>query len=196
MANMERLAANLEQRGYAVSRFATAQEAADYLDSQIDGCTVGFGGSVTLRDMALQPRLATHNETFWHWDKGTLAQAASAEVYLSSANGVAETGEIINIDGTCNRVSSILFGHKRVYLVVGANKVAPDYEKALWRARNVAAPKNAQRLHKHTPCAAKGDRCYDCQSPERICRGLVVLWEVPESVEHMEIVLVDQDLGY
>lgn len=196
MANMERLAANLEQRGYAVRHFATAQEAADYLDSQIDGCTVGFGGSVTLRDMALQPRLAAHNETFWHWDKSTLAQAASAEVYLSSANGVAETGEIINIDGTCNRVSSILFGHKRVYLVVGANKVAPDYEKALWRARNVAAPKNAQRLHKHTPCAVKADRCYDCQSPERICRGLVVLWEVPESVEHMEIVLVDQDLGY
>lgn len=196
MANMERLKLNLEKRGYAVSHFATAQEAADYLDSQIDGCTVGFGGSVSVQEMGLQPRLATHNDTFWHWDKGTLAQAASTDVYLSSVNGVAETGELINIDGTCNRVSSILYGHKQVYLVVGANKVAPDYDSALWRARNVAAPKNAQRLQKHTPCAAKGDRCYDCQSPERICRGLVVLWGIPESVERMEVVLVDQDLGY
>ena len=196
MANMERLKLNLEKRGYAVSHFATAQEAADYLDSQIDGCTVGFGGSVSVQEMGLQPRLAAHNDTFWHWDKGTLAQAASTDVYLSSVNGAAETGELINIDGTCNRVSSILYGHKRVYLVVGANKVAPDYDSALWRARNVAAPKNAQRLQKNTPCAAKGDRCYDCQSPDRICRGLVVLWGIPESVERMEVVLVDQDLGY
>lgn len=196
MADMERLKRNLEKRGYAVSHFVTAQEAADYLDSQIDGCTVGFGGSVSIQEMGLQPRLAAHNDTFWHWDKGTLAQAANTEVYLSSVNGVAETGELINIDGTCNRVSSILYGHKRVYLVVGANKVAPDYDSALWRARNVAAPKNAQRLQKNTPCAAKGDRCYDCHSPERICRGLVVLWGIPESVERMEVVLVDQDLGY
>lgn len=196
MADMELLKTNLERRGYAVSRFATAQEACDYLDRQIDGCTVGFGGSVTLQEMGLPPRLATHNQAFGHWNGATPAQAADTEVYLSSVNGVAETGELINIDGTGNRAASTLFGHKRVYLVVGANKVAPDYESALWRARNIAAPKNARRLHKHTPCAANADRCYDCSSPERICRALVVLWEVPKSVEHMEVVLVDQDLGY
>ena len=114
---------------------------------------------------------------------------------LSSVNGLAETGELINIDGAGNRVASTLFGHKRVYFVVGANKIAPDYDAALWRARNIAAPKNAQRLKRKTPCAAKGDRCYDCSSPERICRELVVLWDKPMGVDTMEIVLIDQDLG-
>ena len=92
-------------------------------------------------------------------------------------------------------MASGLFGHEKVYFIVGRNKVAPDYDAALWRARNIAAPKNAQRLGRNTPCAAKGDRCYDCKSPERICRALVVYWEKPGSMD-MEVVLVDEDLGY
>ena len=122
-------------------------------------------------------------------------EAAGAQIYLTSVNGAAETGELINIDGTGNRVASGLFGHEKVYFIVGRNKVAPDYDAALWRARNIAAPKNAQRLGRKTPCAAKGDRCYDCKSPERICRALVVYWEKPNSMD-MEVVLVDEDLGY
>ena len=118
------------------------------------------------------------------------------QVYISSVNGLAETGEIINIDGNGNRVASTLFGHETVYLVVGSNKLAPDYESALWRARNIAAPKNAQRLNRKTPCAVKGDRCYDCSSPDRICRALVVLWGKPNTVKKMEILLVDEALGY
>ena len=108
---------------------------------------------------------------------------------------LAETGELINIDGTGNRVSSSLYGHKRVWFVVGSNKIAPTYDEALWRARNIAAPKNAQRLGVKTPCAVNGDRCYDCKSPQRICRGLVVLWEAIRSCE-TEVVLVDEPLGY
>ena len=73
---------------------------------------------------------------------------------------------------------------------------SPDYDAALWRARNVAAPKNAQRLGKNTPCAAKGDRCYDCSSPERICRGLSVLWAKPNSIQTMELIVVEEALGY
>ena len=103
--------------------------------------------------------------------------------------------ELINIDGNGNRVASSLYGHKKVWFIVGRNKLAPTYEEALWRARNIAAPKNAQRLGRKTPCAVHGDRCYDCKSPERICRGLVVLWEAVANME-MEVVLIDQDLGY
>lgn len=117
-------------------------------------------------------------------------------MYLTSVNGLAETGELINIDGTCNRVSASIYGHKTVLFVVGVNKIAPDYEKALWRARNIASPKNAQRLGRKTPCAVKGDRCYDCQSPERICRALVTLWQKPTGVEKAEVVLVEEELGY
>ena len=151
---------------------------------------------MTVQEMGLYPRLAAHNDTIWHWDKAGLEQAAVTDVYISSVNGLAETGEIINIDGTGNRVASTLFGHKKVYFVVGKNKIAPDYDKALWRARNIASPKNAQRIGVQTPCAAKGDKCYDCQSPQRICRGLVVLWEKPKSIETVEVILIDQELGY
>ena len=196
MTDWTKLTENLERRGFTPKVFSTAAEAADYLDSQIDKTTVGFGGSMTVREMGVFERLSEHNETFWHWDAGTLAQAARTEVYITSVNALAETGEVVNIDGTGNRVASTLFGHERVYLVVGRNKIAPDYDKALWRARNIAAPRNAQRLEKKTPCAVKGDRCYDCQSPERICRGLVVLWEKPTGIGRMEILLVDEELGY
>lgn len=196
MTDWTNLTKNLEERGFAVRTFATKEEAADYLDSQIDGVSVGFGGSMTVQEMGLYPRLAAHNNAVWHWDKAGLEQAAATDVYISSVNGLAETGELINIDGTGNRVSSTLFGHEKVYFVVGKNKIAPDYDKALWRARNIASPKNAQRIGVQTPCAVKGDRCYDCKSPQRICRGLVVLWEKPKGTEVMEVILVDEDLGY
>lgn len=200
MTDFSRVKQNLEARGFRVSVFATAAEAADYLDSAIDNTSVGFGGSVTLEQMGLYERLERHDRDNWHWrptvDGADARQAAmTAEHYITSVNGLAETGELINIDGTGNRVASTLYGHKKVWFVVGRNKLAPTYEEALWRARNIAAPKNAQRLGRKTPCAVKADHCYDCKSPERICRGLVVLWEAIGSME-MEVVLVDEALGY
>lgn len=200
MTDFSRVKQNLEARGFRVSVFATAAEAADYLDSAIDNTSVGFGGSVTLEQMGLYERLERHDRVNWHWrptvDGADARQAAmTAEHYITSVNGLAETGELINIDGTGNRVASTLYGHKKVWFVVGRNKLAPTYEEALWRARNIAAPKNAQRLKRKTPCAVKADHCYDCKSSERICRGLVVLWEAIGSME-MEVVLVDEALGY
>ncbi|MBM6925682.1 lactate utilization protein [Pseudoflavonifractor phocaeensis] len=196
MADFTKVKENLEKRGFDVTCFATREEAADYLAGRLAGRTVGHGGSVTLQELGLLDKLAGRATVVSHWNGHTHAEAAAAPVYLSSVNGLAETGEIINIDGTCNRVASTVFGHEEVYFVVGRNKLAPDYEGALWRARNIASPKNAQRLKRKTPCAAKGDKCYDCNSPERICRALVVLWEKPNGVGRCEVVLVDQDLGY
>lgn len=92
-------------------------------------------------------------------------------------------------------MASIFYGHRKVYLVVGANKIAKDYDSALWRARNIAAPQNAGRCSVKTPCAVKADRCYDCKSPERICRGLSVLWSKPMTGE-FEVILIDEKLGY
>ena len=194
------LKSTLERLGYAVSCFETGAGAAAYLNRQIDGKTVGFGGSVTLRELGLFDSLSAHNTVKSHWNPldgitDALREASHTDVYLSSVNALAETGELINIDGTGNRVSGTLYGHDKVYLVVGRNKIAPDYDQALWRARNVAAPKNAVRLGVKTPCAVKGDRCYNCKSPQRICRVLVVLWECVKSCA-IEIVLVDEDLGY
>ncbi len=196
----EKLREQLEKNGFQVSVFATAQEAADYLNREIDGATVGCGGSMTLKEMGLYDSLAAHNTLYYHGvsddPKGAMQKAMTADVYLLSANAIAEsTGEILSIDGTGNRVSSTLFGHRKVYFVAGKNKVSEDFDKALWRLRNVVAPKNAQRLGRKTPCAVKGDKCYNCSSPERICRGLVVHYKKMNSMD-MEVVLVDQELGY
>ena len=181
MADLEKLRANLEARGFRTTYFPTADEAAAYLDGQIDGKTVGIGGSMTVKEMGLYPRLAAHNQVVWHWEGGALRDAVLTDVYITSANALAETGEIVNIDGNGNRVSSTLYGHQKVYFLV--------------RVRNVAAPKRAQSMGCRTPCAAKADRCYDCKSPERICRGLAVLWARPNATEEMEVVLIGEALG-
>ena len=202
MTDFTEVRQNLEHLGYTVSCFLTAQEAAAYLDREIDGASVGIGGSLTLEQLGLYERLSAHNTVWWHWHApegmtGPEVQrnAAVCDVYLSSVNGLAKTGEIVNIDGTGNRVGAICYGHKKVYLVAGRNKLAEDYASALSRARNVAAPLNAKRLHRKTPCALRGDRCYNCASPERICRALSVFWYKPNSAD-FEIVLIDEDLGY
>ena len=191
---------NIEARGFSFRYFDTAAQAADYLTDSIAGKTVGMGGSMTLLDMGLYERLQTHNDVVWHWKTPgaeTLARAASAPVSLSSVNGIAETGELINIDGTGNRIAATLYHREKVYLVAGVNKVAPTFEEALWRARNVAAPLNARRLSRKTPCALKEElKCYDCKSPDRICNGLTVLWRKLGGVKECELVLIGQDLGY
>lgn len=187
---------NLEARGFAVTVCETAADAAEYLNKAIDDKTVGIGGSLTVKELDIHNKLVLHNEVYWHWLGGNTDRelAADADVYLTSANGLAETGEIINIDGTGNRIASTMYGHEKVYFVIGRNKLAPTYEEALWRARNIAAPKNAQRLKRKTPCAVNGDRCYDCNSPERICGMLTVHWRAPMGMA-TEVILVNEDLG-
>ena len=187
----------LEGRGYTVRTFSSGGEAADYLDAAIDGRSVGFGGSATLDALGLYERLGRHNEVVWHWkqDAAPARRAAmQTEVYLTSVNALAQTGELVNIDGAGNRVAATLFGHEKVYFVIGRNKLAPTYDEAVRRARRSGSPQRARQLGKKTPCAVKCDRCYDCKSPERICRGLVTLWGPMMGME-AEVVLIDEDLG-
>lgn len=197
MTDFSKVERALKGRGYAVKIFSSADEAADYLDGAIDGQTVGIGGSGTVQTLGLYERLEKHNKVFWHWkqDPDTARHAAmTTDVYLSSANALAETGEIVNIDGVGNRLAGTLFGHKKVYFVIGRNKLTPDYESAVFRARNVAAPLRAQQMSKKTPCAKDGSRCYDCRAEDRVCRGMTTLWEPMMGME-AEVVLIDEDLG-
>ncbi len=200
--NTAKLAENLQKLGYTVSRFATKEEAAAYLDRTIDGKTVGFGGSVTLEEMGLYQLLQSHNDVRWHWriSEGGSAEerrraGCAAEIYLTSVNGIAESGEIINIDATGNRVAATLYGPRKVYFVVGSNKIADDFDSALSRARQIASPMNARRLDCATPCAKAGTECFNCRAPRRICRALTVLWAAPFGADY-EVVLIDQPLGY
>ena len=193
---------SLEGLGYIVSEFNDAEEATKHLSNQLSNRTIGIGGSVTVDEMKLYDALVSHNDVYWHMRlpenmsaMEARKRANLADFYISSVNGIAETGEIINIDNTGNRVSAISFGHDKVYLIVGENKIASSYEEALDRARNIAAPLNAKRLGVKTPCAIKGDKCYDCKSPQRICRNFSVLWKKPTGSEY-EVILIHEKLGY
>ncbi|HOT22307.1 MAG TPA: LUD domain-containing protein, partial [Sedimentibacter sp.] len=121
-------------------------------------------------------------------------KALLTDVFFTSVNGVAETGELVNIDGTGNRVAGSLFGHKKIYFVFGTNKIEPNLEKAIWRARNIAAPQNSKRLGYNTPCAVKADRCYDCSSSERICNTLNIHLKKMKYVE-AECIIINENLG-
>lgn len=198
MTDFTKVQQALERRGYTVRTFAAAAEAAAYLDGAIDGKTVGFGGSATLDALGVYDKLAAHNTVIWHWKQEADAARKAAmqtQVYLSSANGLAESGEIVNIDGTGNRVSATLFGPKRCIFVCGINKLCPDLESAVERARHVAAPLNAKRLGVQTPCAVDG-KCHDCKSPARICRAMTIHMGPPLGMERCEIVLIGEPLGY
>jgi hypothetical protein len=199
--SLDSLIKALENNNYSVSYFKTGKEAADYLDRSIDSKTVGFGDSCTLMALGVYERLSKHNEVYdpMHRKEGksffeTAAGCLNTQVFLTSVNAVAETGELVNIDGVGNRVAGSLFGHEKVYFVIGQNKLEPTLERAIWRARNVAAPLNAKRHGFKTPCAIKGDRCYDCASPQRICNALIVHYKKMRHID-MEIVLIGEDLG-
>ena len=200
--NFTDLKRNLESKGYSVSVFEKKEDAANYINGQVNQKSVGLGGSVTIHEMNLFEILSSHNVVYWHDKKPddmtimeTRTAASRAEVYISSVNAISEVGEIVNIDNTGNRVAAISYGPAKIYLVIGSNKVTADLESAIYRARNIASPLNAKRLNRKTPCAVNGDRCYDCNSPERICRNLSVLWNKPTGADY-EVILIEEKLGF
>ena len=161
------------------------------------GGSVGIGGSKTIEKLGLYERLSETNDVYWHWrtpGAETLRQEVGADYFLSSANAISEDGEILNIDGNGNRVAATLFGHKKVFIISGTNKICPDFDSALHRARNVAAVLNAKRFDIKTPCKLDG-KCHDCRSPQRICKALTVLWGPMGGME-TEVVLIGEELGY
>lgn len=197
MADFNIVEKNLIEKGYSVKIFSTGAEACEYLNREIDGVSVGFGGSGTLDKLGLYESLASHNTVYWHWKQDpdeARKNAMDTDIYISSANSIAETGEIVNMDGAGNRVASTLFGHRKVYFVIGKNKLVKTYDDAIWRVRNVASPIRAQQMNKKTPCAVKADKCYDCNSKERIYQNLVTLFE-PMMLSQAEVILIDEDYG-
>ena len=194
--NAEKTIKNLKLRGFQVQHFATGAQAADYLAEQIQGTTVGIGGSKTADQMQLYEKLSERNTVYWHWKvpgPETLDKANHAAVYITSANAMTEGGEILNIDGRGNRLACQVFGQKKVYYVVSSNKVCPDFESALFRARNTAAVENCKRFPNKPPCQID-EKCHDCRSKDRICRALLVTW-MPMMDMETEVILIDEELG-
>ena len=199
--DLEKTIRALKGRGFAVSRFATKEEAADYLAGTIRDTTVGMGGSKTLDQLGIYDRLAEHNEVFWHWrvpGVETLNKALMAQTYLSSANAISEDGQIINIDGRGNRLAAQVYGPgKDVYIVAGVNKIEPDFDAALHRARNTAAVQNMARFAGSQPCQSEkgAGKCWDCRAKDRGCNALLVLWGKLFDMQKIEVVLVEEALG-
>ncbi len=198
--DISRLIDNLTTKGYEVKFFSSAQDLYEYMDLSLRGKAIGIGGSMTVDELGLYDILTQNNDVFWHWhstDKQRdISEAANAEVYISSANAVSISGDIINIDGVGNRVASTLYGHEKVIFIIGKNKVCKSLEEAISRARNTAAPLNAKRLNLKTPCSSQPEKCYDCNSKERICSALVVLLGKPENGTEYQVLIVDEVLGF
>lgn len=195
------LASNLKALGYTVSNFDSKEEVVDYLCKSLKETTIGFGGSMTAKELNLYERLKADNKTYWHWIKDDELSPEevdikenSSDIYICSANAISLDGEIVNIDGTGNRIASSLYGHKKVIMIIGKNKVCANLDEAINRARNIAAPLNAKRLNRKVPCVVDM-KCHDCKSPERICSALSVFYKKPTGSEY-EIILVDEELGY
>lgn len=196
--DIEKTVENLKARHFEVSRFATKEAAASYLCGEIKNTTVGIGGCKTADQMGLYDLLLEQgNEVFWHWKQQgweVLEKENAAEVFISSANAISEDGQIINIDGRGNRLAGLVFGKKRVYIVAGTNKICPDFESAVYRARNTAAVQNVKRFPGNTPCAFD-DKCHNCKSPDRKCNAMLVLWGPMMDMQKIEVVLIDEELG-
>ncbi len=196
--NLQMVKENMEKRGFTVRIFDTTQEAASYLTDSIQNTTVGSGGSMSLEAMNIYDTLCTSNTVYWRSKCKSVEDnnaAVMAPVYLTSANGVTESGILLNIDATANRIAATSYGKERLIYVIGQNKISPTLEDALHRAKNIAAPLNAKRLGRKTPCAVKADKCYDCNSPERICNMTCYTERKPGSIQTLEVLLIKENLG-
>lgn len=192
---------SLKQKGYSVHSFKDSATAVNYLVGSLTGTTIGFGDSKTLITLQLSKKLSLNNKVidpspFSGPKFNKIAESAlRTKVFITSANAITLTGEMVNIDSTGNRVAGSLFGHERVIFVIGTNKIEPTIDKAIWRARNMAAPINAKRFGFNTPCAINGDRCYDCSCPDRICNALTIYLNKMKGVK-AEVILIDETLGF
>ena len=130
--------------------------------------------------------------------RDTALRTMGRDVFLTSVNALAQTGEMVNIDGTGNRVAASLFGSQEVFFVLGRNKITPDLASAIYRARNVAAPLNSKKNKKSSlnPCAKLEEKCYDCGSPDRICNALTIYYKKMRNMQIMEVIIINEDLGF
>jgi len=197
----EDLVAQLRAVGYDAVFVPTREKALkELLDRVPAGATVGVGGSLTLGQIgaleALRERgheVLTSPPEASREEKTVLRKKSlTADVFLTGVNAVTADGEIVNLDGTGNRVAATCFGPGRVIYVLGINKLTGDLEEALSRVRNFAAPANAMRLGLDTPCADTGF-CHDCDAKHRICNRLVIHLRAGRG-EH-SVIVVGEALG-
>ena len=180
---------------YAASKEKALKQALELIPAE---STISMGGCMSAYEIGLINALESGNYHYLDRSKmepreGLLA-AYDSDIFLSSANAITNDGIMVNIDGNSNRVSCIAQGPKKVIFIVGMNKVCADLDSAMKRARNVAAPINAQRFDIKTPCKETG-KCFDCKSPDTICCQFLIT-RYSRHIGRIHVILVNDDLGF
>lgn len=200
----EKTVENLRKNNFHAEFFDQQEEAKERILGMIKpGDKVAFGGSFTAMQLGLRESIAgipavilDHNAP--GLDAGQkleiMRQQQVCDVFICSANALTLDGQIFNVDGTCNRVSAMLFGPKKVIVVAGVNKICQDEAAACERIRTIAAPVNMKRLNRRTPCTVTG-YCTDCDSPERGCNAYLVLKKKP-ALADFSVFIVNKSLGF
>jgi len=196
----EKIIKGLKSRNMEGFYAETREQALEIALSLIpEGSSVTMGGAMSALEIGLVDALKTGNYNFldraeFSDPREALLRQYDVDVFLSSANAMTEDGVLVNVDGNANRVSCIANGPKKVVFIVGMNKVCPDIDSALKRARNVAAPTNAQRFGLDTPCTKTG-ACMNCKSPDTICCQVLVT-RFSRHKDRIHVILVNDNLGF
>ena len=204
--DIEKTIKALERNKFVVHYFETGAEAISYLKGRIQNKRVAIGDSHTLLELKVHDVLAQVNDDITDIQRplpgesfrDTALRTMGRDVFLTSVNALAQTGKMVNIDGTGNRVAALLFGAQEVFFVLGINKITPDLASAIYRARNVAAPLNSKKNKKSSlnPCATLEEKCYDCGSPDRICNALTIYYKKMRNMQTMEVIIINESLGF
>ena len=164
-----------------------------------EGSSIAMGGAMSAHEIGLVEAVKNGNYSFIDRDatadkRAAMMESYDADIFLASTNAMTEDGVLINIDGNSNRVSMIAQGPKKVIFIVGMNKVCSDVDVAMKRARNVAAPINAQRFGLQTPCSKTGS-CFNCKSPDTICCQILIT-RYSRHAGRIHVILVNDTLGF
>ena len=180
---------------YAADRGEALQKALELIP---EGSSIAMGGCMSAQEIGLVNALQEGNYHFLDRNRmeprEALLAAYDADIFLSSVNAMTDDGILVNIDGSANRVSCIAQGPHKVIFLVGMNKICSDLDDAMKRARNVAAPINAQRFGLNTPCSKTG-KCFDCKSPDTICCQFLIT-RFSRHKGRIHVILVNDDLGF
>ena len=194
----------LQKNGFVAVYCPTRAEAYDYILAEAaDAGSVGFGGSLSIADLAVAGKLAeTGKELLMHSAPGLIPEERRAimrrqltcDLFLSGTNALTLSGCLVNIDATGNRVGSMLFGPQKVIIVAGRNKLVDgNIDDAIKRVKDWSSPPNARRLNFNTPCATTGF-CCDCNSPDRICRITTIIDRKPRQTD-LRVLVVNEEMG-
>ncbi|AVQ30597.1 lactate utilization protein [Fusobacterium varium] len=167
-----------------------------------EGSSVGWGGSASIEEIGLKEAIKNGKYKVVDREKGSSQEEAEklmrdiffCDYFLASSNAVSEDGVLVNVDGNSNRVAAICYGPKHVIMIIGMNKVVKSVEDAMSRARNTAAPLNAQRFDIDTPCKKTGC-CYDCKKPDTVCCQILIT-RYSRHVGRIKVILVNEELGF